>query len=238
MPGQMTFGLKECRPPCAPWSLPAILPLTIRLPPHWLRIHNFEDISPLWLPFVGHAIKLFFSTSPKTLFPRFNSVIVHRGQVSASVPAELSSLILLQKQGLRTVKDNQMTQKQTPTSHRAAYKQGATPVLPSLSLAFFPMNWDGGTNQTSPPWAPVSWSLCSIPAEDTMGTLAIFKGKYVISHIWLQFCTILYLKIKSYHLPLESIFLFSSNILLFLFLFAPLFLEYMYFAILVLSSLS
>ena len=191
MPGQITSGLKECRPPCAPWSLSAILPLAKRLPPHWLRTHDFEGISPLWLPFVGKAIKLFFSSSPKTLFPRFNSVTAHRGQVSASVPAELNSLILSTETGPQNCQRQPNARKQISTSYRAAYKQGATPVLPSLSLVFFPMNWDHGTNQ-SPPRAPVSWSLCSIPAEDTMGTLAIFKGKYVISHILLQFCTILY----------------------------------------------
>ena len=34
--------------------------------------HRLEGISPLWPPLLGKAIKLFLSTSPKTLPPRFN----------------------------------------------------------------------------------------------------------------------------------------------------------------------
>ena len=41
-------------------------------------------MSPLCSPLPGKARKLFFSTSPKTLSPRFNSALVHRGWVSAS----------------------------------------------------------------------------------------------------------------------------------------------------------
>ena len=41
----------------------------------------FEGISPLWPPLPGEAIMLFFSTSPKTLSPRFNSVLGYRGQI-------------------------------------------------------------------------------------------------------------------------------------------------------------
>ena len=36
---------------------------------------SFEGISLLWPPLLGKAIKLFFSTSPKTLSARFNSVL-------------------------------------------------------------------------------------------------------------------------------------------------------------------
>ena len=36
--------------------------------------HSFEGISPLWPPLPAKAIKLLFSTSPKTLSRRFNSV--------------------------------------------------------------------------------------------------------------------------------------------------------------------
>ena len=38
-------------------------------------------MSPLCSPLLGQAIKLFFSTSPKTLSLKFNSAPVHRGQV-------------------------------------------------------------------------------------------------------------------------------------------------------------
>ena len=43
--------------------------------------HSFEGISPLWPPLPGKAIKLFFSTSPKTLSLRFNSVSGYRGWI-------------------------------------------------------------------------------------------------------------------------------------------------------------
>ena len=42
--------------------------------------HNFEGISLLWPPLSSKAIKLYFSISPKTLSPRFNSVWAYRGQ--------------------------------------------------------------------------------------------------------------------------------------------------------------
>ena len=42
--------------------------------------HDFEGISLLWPPLSGKTIKLFFSISPKTLSPRFNSVWAYRGQ--------------------------------------------------------------------------------------------------------------------------------------------------------------
>ena len=40
--------------------------------------HSLEGISPLWPPLPGKAIKLCFSTSSKTLPPRFNQAPVHR----------------------------------------------------------------------------------------------------------------------------------------------------------------
>ena len=49
--------------------------------PHCLlqvRTHSFEGINPLWSPLPGKAIKLFFSTSPKTLSLRINSVSGYR----------------------------------------------------------------------------------------------------------------------------------------------------------------
>ena len=42
---------------------------------------SFESVTALWPPLPGKAIKLFFSTSPKTLSLRFNSVSVYRGQI-------------------------------------------------------------------------------------------------------------------------------------------------------------
>ena len=51
--------------------------------PFQVRTHSFEDISPLYptplFTFPGKAIKLFFSTSPKTLSLRFDSVSGYRG---------------------------------------------------------------------------------------------------------------------------------------------------------------
>ena len=51
---------------------------TIKLLYYLLHIgtHGFEDISLLWLPLSGKVIKLSFPTSPKTLFPRFNLVLM------------------------------------------------------------------------------------------------------------------------------------------------------------------
>ena len=42
---------------------------------------QFWGHSPLCPPLPGKAIKLFFSTSPKTLSPKFNLVPVYRGQI-------------------------------------------------------------------------------------------------------------------------------------------------------------
>ena len=52
--------------------------------PHYplqVETHSFEGISPLWPPLPGRAIKLFFSTSPKTLSPKINSVLGYRGRI-------------------------------------------------------------------------------------------------------------------------------------------------------------
>ena len=43
--------------------------------------HSLEGVSPQCLPLPGKAIKLFFSTSPKTLCPRFNLVLGYRGWI-------------------------------------------------------------------------------------------------------------------------------------------------------------
>ena len=59
------------------WLLPA--------PPPQVGIHSFEGINPLCPPLPGKAIKLFFSTSPKTLSPRFNSVSGSRGRIRLQV---------------------------------------------------------------------------------------------------------------------------------------------------------
>ena len=42
--------------------------------------HSFEGTSPLCPPLPGKAIKLFFSTSPKTLSLRFDLAPAHRDQ--------------------------------------------------------------------------------------------------------------------------------------------------------------
>ena len=52
--------------------------------PHYplkVRTHSFEGISLLCPPLPGKAVKLFFSTSPKTLSLRFNAVLGYRGQI-------------------------------------------------------------------------------------------------------------------------------------------------------------
>ena len=50
----------------------------------WAGHTVFEGLSPLCSLLPGKAIKLFFSPSSKILSPRFNSVLVHRGQVLAT----------------------------------------------------------------------------------------------------------------------------------------------------------
>ena len=48
-------------------------------------IRGFGDMSPLCLPLPGKAIKLSFSSSPKTLSPRFNVAWMHsNAELSAS----------------------------------------------------------------------------------------------------------------------------------------------------------
>ena len=50
-----------------------------------VRTCDFEGISPLWPPLPGRVIRLSFSTSPKTLSLRFDSVQVYReAELSAS----------------------------------------------------------------------------------------------------------------------------------------------------------
>ena len=52
--------------------------------PFWnitVKLHSFEDVSPLWPSLPGKAKKLFFSTSPKTLSPRFSLVLGCRDQI-------------------------------------------------------------------------------------------------------------------------------------------------------------
>ena len=75
--------LKECRP-CThsyqqshPWTM-AIKLLTKSF---WVGHTVFEGRSLLCPPLPGKAIKLFFSTSSKTLSLRFDSAPVHRGWV-------------------------------------------------------------------------------------------------------------------------------------------------------------
>ena len=71
----------------APWSLLATPLLDYKTPHKRPRVgtHSSEGISLLCPPLPGKAIKLFFCTLPKTPSPRFNSVPVYRGQISASV---------------------------------------------------------------------------------------------------------------------------------------------------------
>ena len=49
---------------------------------------QFWGHSPLCPPLPAKAIKLSFSTSPKTLSPKFNLVAVYRGQISATIPVQ------------------------------------------------------------------------------------------------------------------------------------------------------
>ena len=65
------------------WSRP-LWTMTIKLlTTYHLQVgtHSFEGISLLWPLLPGKAIKLFFSTSPQTLSPRFNSVSGYRGHI-------------------------------------------------------------------------------------------------------------------------------------------------------------
>ena len=80
---QMISGLKECGRCRYPDTYRQPHPLDYKTPhyPLQVRTHGFEGISPLWPPLSGKGIKLFFSTSPKTLSPRFNSVSGYRGWI-------------------------------------------------------------------------------------------------------------------------------------------------------------
>ena len=55
-----------------------LLIITIKL---LTTTHSFEGFSPLWPLLPGKAIKLFFSTSPKTLSLRINSVLRYKGWI-------------------------------------------------------------------------------------------------------------------------------------------------------------
>ena len=81
-PGGQIKGVQALH---TPWSLSATLPLNhLSKTPHHVLLSWYtssEGTSPLCVPLPGKAIKLFFSTSPKTLSPRFNSALVHKGPV-------------------------------------------------------------------------------------------------------------------------------------------------------------
>lgn len=56
---------------------------------------GFEGISLLCSPLRSKAIKLLFSSSPKTMSPRFDSALVYRvAELSASCPTEFYNLLL------------------------------------------------------------------------------------------------------------------------------------------------
>ena len=60
-----------------------------------LQVGTFEGISLLWPPLPGKAIKLSFSTSPKSLSPRFNLALVYReAELSASEINLIAALFL------------------------------------------------------------------------------------------------------------------------------------------------
>ena len=86
---------KDCRPcthpnpyqqPCTPILISNPVPLLNYKTPHNL-LHSrlghtvFEGTSLQCPPLSDKAIKLFVSTSPRTLPPRFDSALVYRGQV-------------------------------------------------------------------------------------------------------------------------------------------------------------
>ena len=63
------------------WARP-LWTITIKLLTNPSRSgHSFEGISPLWPPLPGKALKLFSSTSPKTLSLGFNSLLGCRGLI-------------------------------------------------------------------------------------------------------------------------------------------------------------
>ena len=62
--------------------------------PHYplqVRTHSFEDVRPLWPCLPGKAIKLFISTSLKTLSPKFNCVGVQRLDLDLVLVGEQAS---------------------------------------------------------------------------------------------------------------------------------------------------
>ena len=64
------------------WSHP-LQTITVKLltTPLQVRTRSFQGISPVWPAFPGKVIKLFFSTSLKTLSLRFNLLSEYRGKV-------------------------------------------------------------------------------------------------------------------------------------------------------------
>ena len=68
-------------------SNPTLEPISIKLltKSSWVGTHSFSGQEPTVSPFAGKAIKLSFSTSPKTLSLRFDSALVYReAELSAS----------------------------------------------------------------------------------------------------------------------------------------------------------
>ena len=62
--------------------------------PHYplqVRTHSFEGISPLWPYLSGKAIKLYISTSPKILSPKFNCVGIQRLDLDLVLVGEQAS---------------------------------------------------------------------------------------------------------------------------------------------------
>ena len=100
-PGQLEpevwwYWLPHNSPPSHPeirrmstiWSHPLwIITIKLLTTPSRFRPHSFEDFSRLRPPWPGKAIKLFFSTSAKTLPLSFNSVLGVQKPDSASVRA-------------------------------------------------------------------------------------------------------------------------------------------------------
>ena len=60
-----------------------------------LQVGTFEGISLLWPPLPGKAMKLSFSTSPKSLSPRFSLALVYReAELSTSEMNLIAALFL------------------------------------------------------------------------------------------------------------------------------------------------
>ena len=71
--------LKQCRPCAHPEPYPWTITIKLLTKSSWVGTTIFQDRGLLCPLFPGKTIKLFFSTSPKTL--RFDSAPVPRGQV-------------------------------------------------------------------------------------------------------------------------------------------------------------